>query len=287
MSTTEISESGCSSLVNASFSILSTEILENILDFLDVGLFEDGFPIYPGCEPLVMKYHPQDQEKHEPVNLDNSRRLGPYATVSRKWKELVERRTFALLILSEARLKNALKILTSTRLEYVKAIDIRVTVCQVQILTRIADCTGIIAYQLKHAFETLNLLKPRLATTSHSLREATLRILVYEPIIFDRNMDQGVWTEDLPKLGFVKQLVLGGETEVHDIYVSPIAKRGPTPISPDLLKKLHDALPGIQRLVLYPFYYERGVDAIESFKWRCCRTSRLFARAKCWRSDID
>ncbi|KAI0506519.1 hypothetical protein F5B22DRAFT_650632 [Xylaria bambusicola] len=258
-----------------SFSMLSTEILENILDFLDVGLVEDKFPYHPGCKRKVITIPPKPQERHEPVNLDNSRGLGRYAPLSRKWQELVERRTFSLLVLSEGRLKGALKIWTSTRLEYVKAIDIRVHGDE-KILTQILYNGGIIARQVKPAFVTLSLLKQRLATTSHSLCEATLRILLYNSVVSNMGTELdwgGGYVPDVPELDFVKQLVLGCETTIAMEGFSLGVKSGPTPFSPNLLKKLRDALPGIQRLVLYPFFSVvkgKETNATEELLKNCC-----------------
>ncbi|KAI0814143.1 hypothetical protein GGR55DRAFT_701869 [Xylaria sp. FL0064] len=241
------------------FSRLSAEILDYVIDYLDAKIFEDGIEDSPepdkdlsdveGClpphRPRWGKLHPQDQEKHESLDLDDCRHLASYATISRLWQQQVERRIFSLLVLHEKRLTEALHILTPVRLEYIKAIDIRVAFPHSSMWWRDAH----LAYKLKKSFEALRLLKQRLPSASSGLTNTSLRIRTTLGTRRAGPPRQYLQIEDLPPLDFIGQLVLG-RPEIH----FPVYKRGPWFNSPAIFNKLLEALPAMWMVVIYPFF---------------------------------
>ncbi|KAI1348971.1 hypothetical protein F5Y01DRAFT_317171 [Xylaria sp. FL0043] len=240
------------------FSRLSAEILDCIIDYLDAKIFEDGIEdspepdedlsdverCLPPHRPRWAKLHPQDQEKHESLDLDDCRHLASYATISRLWQQQVERRIFSLLTLDEKRLTEALNILTPVRLEYIKAIDIRVAFDHESMWWRDAH----LAYKLKKSFQALRLLKQRLPSASSGLTNTSLRIRTAPRARRAGPPRQYLQIEDLPPLDFIGQLVLGCP-KTH----FPMHKRGPWFNSPAIFNKLLEALPAVGRVFIYPF----------------------------------
>jgi len=53
-------------------------------------------------------------------------RIGHLATISRAWQKCVERLTFAHLLLTQDRFDQATKFITTTRIEYIKSLELRV-----------------------------------------------------------------------------------------------------------------------------------------------------------------
>lgn len=95
-----------------SFTSLSVEIHNKIIGYLDGHYPSKPKSLAPGVDDGTKKFQ--------------SSRLSPYATISRLWQDLIERRNFAFLVLDPKRVVEAKFIMTDARFSLVRTVEMKI-----------------------------------------------------------------------------------------------------------------------------------------------------------------
>ncbi|KAI0864526.1 hypothetical protein F4860DRAFT_510860 [Xylaria cubensis] len=219
-------------------SKVSLKIADRIIGFLDVASVKE--------EPVLPAWvHDRDVESHESLDLDRSYKLGRYVTVNKAWQLLIEKRTFSRIFVDTTRLAALAQILTPPRMAYVKAIDIGIA---------LGDSLGRTHVNQKYSHHlACELSQILMALREHNWRFvpgsglANISLLVFPSVRYSPpgSMKEHLGLVKLPHVDFVRQLVLVGpikqDTRRH-VWIN----------STTTLRPLLDALPSIERLILYP-----------------------------------